>query len=114
MGLPTHVGYYEATRGSTILRAKTPMYLIRPVNGSDSVLAMNHNKTSLRGKGDSNTSTSMNSDDYSISTLHSNDSTSISDPSKMIKKKKKQKNYQNDLHIQVNTLSPLLPSFHCF
>lgn len=89
MGLPTNVGYYESTRGSTILRAKTPLYLVRPVNGSDSVLALS-NWNGLGGKRDS---IGANYDDFSVSSLNSTDSTKTS-----TNRKKKRK---SDQRIQV-------------
>lgn len=85
MGLPTKVGYYEVSRGSTILRAKTPMYLIRPVNSSDSVLALSKGK----GLGASQDS----SDNISVSTLNSVESNLTS--------RGRKKNMADDMRIQV-------------
>jgi hypothetical protein len=109
MGLPTKVGYYEVTRGSTILRAKTPMYLIRPVNGSDSVLALSKGK----GLGSiANREDNSNSDNFSISvsSLHSNDSSSYTTMTRDQRRKKKKN--QDDMRIQVSPPSLLSLLLH--
>jgi hypothetical protein len=79
------MGYYESTRGSTILRAKTPMYLIRPVNSSDSVLALSHGK-GMRTK-------LKDSDDISVLSSSSSLQSSTS-----VERKKTRK---SDVRIQV-------------
>jgi hypothetical protein len=95
MGLPTQMGYYESTRGSMILRAKTPMYLLRPVNSSDSVLALSRGKGGRGGKINTVMDDSVGDDN---SLLSSSSTQSISTLNSSVKRKK---NRKSDARIQV-------------
>lgn len=94
MGLPTNMGYYESTRGSTILRAKTPMYLIRPVNSSDSVMALNKGKGGLKLK-------ALTEDNDDISIHSSNSYQSNENTLKLLEKIKKKSERERDNRVLV-------------
>ena len=108
LGLPTNVGYYESTGGSTILRTKTPMYLIRPVNSSDSVMALRNGK-GLRLK-----SLSEESDDSSIHTSTTNRSSDESTLQRLEKIKKKNEKSRDQRVLVFYFVVLLLLTFYSF